>query len=289
MFTIIALTGFIAAAEATRVHPFRAERNFMCRLCTETLTLARDGNEKEVDRIMELFPAFYKQTLGHHENADKVNPQDIEGSCQALEFCAEDALTELFLDERPLDLSAHIEKVNSNANSTWTAGVNDKFEGASLGQIQMTLGTIVDPKWTLPTHKKEAVISMDSVPTDFDSRTNWPDCESVINHVRDQSDCGSCWAFGTTEALNDRQCISNGFKGLLSTSDTTGCCDFTHCFSMGCNGGQVGTPWNWFKGTGVVTGGDFDDSKYCYAYTMPACAHHVTDPSLPSCDAVTQV
>jgi cathepsin B len=44
---------------------------------------------------------------------------------------------------------------------------------------------------------------------------------------------------------------------------------------MGCNGGQIGTPWKWFKSTGVVTGGDFGDKDTCYPYTMPFCAHHV--------------
>lgn len=57
---------------------------------------------------------------------------------------------------------------------------------------------------------------------------------------------------------------------------------------MGCNGGQVGSPWNWFEKKGVVTGGDFGDGKLCYDYTMEQCAHHVTS-TMPSCDDVKQV
>jgi len=101
------------------------------------------------------------------------------------------------------------------------------------------------------------------IPTSFDPREKWADCLSVIDHTRDQSNCGSCWAHGTTEALNDRLCIKHGLKNLLSTADTTACCSFMNCFSQGCDGGQIGTPWDWFSKTGVVTGGDFGDASLC--------------------------
>lgn len=182
-------------------------------------------------------------------------------------------------EEEVLDLSAHIEQVNSNPASTWVAGENIKFQGASLKEIKSLMGTVVDPDWTINMHPRDdARVVSDDLPAEFDARTNWPECESVINHVRDQSNCGSCWAHGTTEALNDRICISTGgnFTTLLSVSDTTACCDGSACFSFGCNGGQVGTPWRWFNNTGVVTGGDYGSTGTCYNYTMEQCAHHVT-------------
>ena len=46
------------------------------------------------------------------------------------------------------------------------------------------------------------------LPKSFDSRTNWPDCAS-IRQIRDQSSCGSCWAFGAVEAMSDRICIAS--------------------------------------------------------------------------------
>merc|ERR1712091_806469 len=76
------------------------------------------------------------------------------------------------------------------------------------------------------------------IPAEFDVRTQWPQCASVSGNIRDQSDCGSCWAFGSTEAFNDRRCIAVGDTTLLSPEDTTANCGFLSCFSMGCNGGQ---------------------------------------------------
>lgn len=114
--------------------------------------------------------------------------------------------------------------------------------------MQKLMGTIVDPDWTIKAKREVPETAKVSVPDSFDAREKWPDCEDVIGLVRDQSDCGSCWAFGTTEAFNDRKCIATDgeFQTPLSTADTTGCCGFLKCSSMGCNGGQVGTPWDWF-------------------------------------------
>jgi len=104
-------------------------------------------------------------------------------------------------------------------------------------------------------------------PASFDARTQWPNCKT-ISTIRDQANCGSCWAFGTTEAFNDRACIADySGKGpslpLFSTADTVGCCNFLSCMSMGCNGGQIGTPWSWFGKKGVVSGGLMGDKSNC--------------------------
>lgn len=49
-------------------------------------------------------------------------------------------------------------------------------------------------------------------PASFDARTQWP---NYIHEIRDQGRCGSCWAFGATEALSDRFTIAtNGAVNL---------------------------------------------------------------------------
>lgn len=120
-----------------------------------------------------------------------------------------------------------------------------------------------------------------NIPDSFDTRLNWPNCVNIVGHVRDQSNCGSCWAFGSTEAFNDRYCIKTGDNvTLFSTTQTLACCSGVRCgMSQGCNGGQPGSAWKWFTTDGVVSGGDYGDNLTCESYPFPQCAHHVEPPA----------
>ena len=115
----------------------------------------------------------------------------------------------------------------------------------------------------------------------------WPKC-TVIAKIRDQSACGSCWAFGSTETFEDRRCAATGTDTEFSTEDTASCCSGFLCgMSQGCNGGQPSSALDWMTRSGVVTGGDYPDlntGKTCRPYSLKACAHHVpATPKYPAC------
>jgi len=281
----------VALATAGNVHKFFAESNFICEVCQKAVEFASNGESHELDKLYKLLPALQERINNMYDRKDEINLSRPLSTCQALDLCEVPDVLQMIMMEQPVDLHRHVNLVNNNPHSTWKAAIPDKFEGASLKEIRSIMGTVVDPAWTIKAETKHYEVAADSLPTNFDARTNWPECNGTINHVRDQSNCGSCWAHGTTEALNDRLCIASGgsFTPLLSVSDTTGCCNGVRCFSFGCNGGQVGTPWDWFTNTGVVTGGDYGDGTLCYDYTMAKCAHHVDSDTLPECDAIVQV
>merc|ERR1712045_963610 len=107
-----------------------------------------------------------------------------------------------------------------------------------------------------------------------------PSC-SVIANVRDQSSCGSCWAFGSVATWESRACIESGKDIKYSPEDTAFCSNA----GFGCSGGN--SAWNYFERTGVVTGGDYTDigsGDTCYPYSLAPCAHHVpATAKYPAC------
>ncbi|GAA36574.2 Cathepsin B-like cysteine proteinase [Clonorchis sinensis] len=110
------------------------------------------------------------------------------------------------------------------------------------------------------------------IPKSFDARATWPHCPS-ISEIRDQSSCGSCWAFGAVEAMSDRLCIhsSGAFNKSLSAVDLLSCCK--DC-GDGCDGGFPPMAWDFWKTHGIVTGGSKEEPTGCRPYPFPKCQHH---------------
>jgi len=115
-----------------------------------------------------------------------------------------------------------------------------------------------------------------NAPESFDARENWPDCPTM-KAVRDQSNCGSCWAFGAVESMSDRLCSTFGtaaYRNLpLSSVDMLGCC--TTC-GMGCQGGYPSSAWSWYQSHGLTL-------ESCDKYPLAQCEHHIPPNHYPAC------
>ena len=181
------------------------------------------------------------------------------------------AVSALAKERSFLDFKSIIEHVNS-VQKSWKAGHNDYFQDMDLETIKGLMGTLETPEeHKLPTKEFEA---LQDIPEEFFSAEAWPKCDS-IKEVRDQSTCGSCWAFGAVEAMSDRICIASGqtLQTRISSEDLLSCCGIS-C-GQGCNGGYPSAAWNFFKNSGIVTGYLYNDKKWCSPYAFAPCDHHV--------------
>ena len=171
-------------------------------------------------------------------------------------------------------------KVINSKDSTWNA-VTQPTINVPEERLKSFFNLIVEP---VPEEFDVAPVSQLSavdLPDQFDAREQWPNCES-IREVRDQSSCGSCWAFGAATAMSDRVCIHSNQQDQrrISTEDLLECCRIC---GMGCNGGFLYTTWLQWRLFGIVTGGLYQDTKWCKPYAFPPCNHHSKGP-FEDCD-----
>jgi len=159
-------------------------------------------------------------------------------------------------------------EVNAKA-TTWTAQAPEKFQDTE--EVKAYLGAYLpgDAKYESVGPERTDFDSSVQLPTSFDSAEQWPQC-SVISNVRDQSSCGSCWAFGSVSSFESRACIATGKDVKYSPEQTAFCFNYN-----GCGGGN--NVWRDFQSEGVVTGGDYTDTQggTCSRYSLKPCAHHV--------------
>lgn len=178
--------------------------------------------------------------------------------------------------------AAQIKQIQETTGVLWTAAATPRFASQAPGASKSLCG--VEGNWKASVQAAiangeaevfEPLTAMD-VPENFDSETNWPSCAKIIGDIRDQSNCGCCWAFAGAEAASDRMCIATNATNMVPLSAQDVC--FGNDYD-GCDGGQITTPWNYIKKSGAVSGGQYNGSGpfgkgLCVDFTLPHCHHH---------------
>jgi len=188
-------------------------------------------------------------------------------------------------DDHVASRQAMIDEINANPNASWVAAMPARFRGSPVGSSKSLMGVIGDWRADVAAAIERGEVqrfqpdeAMD-VPESFDSAENWPKCAKMINDIRDQSNCGCCWAFAGAEAASDRMCITTEAAMMVPLSAEDVCFCGLMSVSGGCNGGQISTPWNHIKMWGAVTGGQYHGSGpfgsgFCADFSLPHCHHH---------------
>jgi len=141
------------------------------------------------------------------------------------------------------------------SGASWEASLNNQFASWTLGDAKKILGARLDDVFIAQAPVVDDIA--EAIPTAFDSRTQWP---GAVHPIRNQEQCGSCWAFGATEALSDRFAIETNLSTnvVLAPQDLVSC--DTANGNEGCNGGYPIYAWDYMQSNGVPT-------DNCYPYT----------------------
>jgi len=109
----------------------------------------------------------------------------------------------------------------------------------------------------------------DAIPTAFDWRT-----KNVVSPVKDQGQCGSCWTFSTTGAIESAYAIKTGTLLGLSEQQIVDCshgCANESVYGVVCNQGCDGG-WPWSAMNDIVSWGGLEtETQYPYTAETGTC------------------
>jgi KDEL-tailed cysteine endopeptidase len=118
---------------------------------------------------------------------------------------------------------AEIKEINANPENTFTVGHNF-FSTMTKDEAKKMLG------YNGP---QESDAEVTVLPTDnLQASVDWRS-KGAVNPVKNQGQCGSCWAFSATASIEGHHFIQTGSLLSLSEQEIVDC-DTT---SYGCNGG----------------------------------------------------
>jgi C1A family cysteine protease len=148
---------------------------------------------------------------------------------------------------------ANLELINAHnsGSSSWTLGVN-QFADLSPAEFKAYLG--LKPRNNSYLRSKNIADLPDAEPNDID----WVS-KGAVTPVKDQAQCGSCWAFSTTGGMEGAVQVKTGKLTSLSEQQLVDCAGSSG--NQGCNGGLMDDAFNWIishKGLG---------SEASYPYT----------------------
>jgi len=91
----------------------------------------------------------------------------------------------------------------------------------------------------IPSGEPEEV-DISALPSSWDWRT-----QGMVTDVKDQGNCGSCWAFSGVEAVESAYAIGGGDLIVMSEQEVVDCTLYPETENMGCSGGWYFWAWDW--------------------------------------------
>jgi cysteine peptidase B len=102
---------------------------------------------------------------------------------------------------------------------------------------------------------------------------DWRNTKNVVTPVKDQAQCGSCWAFSATEAIESFSALAGTYlKNTTVALSAEQSCSCTYSYN-GCDGGN---PQNVYKAAVEDHGGEESAADYAYTMNCAKCSVSTT-------------
>ncbi|CAN6275278.1 unnamed protein product [Urochloa humidicola] len=154
-----------------------------------------------------------------------------------------------------------IESFNAVGNRKFWLGVN-QFADLTNDEFRATkTNKGFNPNTVnVPTRFRYENVSIDTLPASMDWRT-----KGAVTPIKDQGQCGCCWAFSAVAAMEGIIKISTGKLISLSEQELVDC--DVHGEDQGCNGGEMDDAFEFI----IKNGGLTTESNYPYTAQDGQC------------------
>jgi C1A family cysteine protease len=165
------------------------------------------------------------------------------------------------LEERFNIFHANIKKIashNEATNKTFTMDVNQFTDLTEEEFKSQYVGGYLKNKYVFSGIGSTSCSSFVSTGTkSLPSTVDWV-AAGAVTPVKDQGQCGSCWSFSATGAIEGAYAVSTGKLVSLSEQELVDCAGVRYG-SMGCNGGLMDGAFNFAMDKGLCA-----ESSYSY-------------------------
>ena len=148
----------------------------------------------------------------------------------------ENAYRERVFLENLAKVNAH----NAKNDQTYEMGLN-QFSAMTQEEFAETYLTLMTPKEFTPLVGDESVVEVADV--------DWV-AQGYVTGVKNQGQCGSCWAFSTTGGLEGLSKLAYGTLQNFSESQLVDCS--SSYGNHGCNGGLMDNAFKFVRDKGIV-------------------------------------
>jgi len=170
-------------------------------------------------------------------------------------------------EQRYATFQANLDKINelNSQNTRATFGIT-KFALLSSDEFKeqyLNLKVTRDPNAPVADEYPQYIV--DDIPTEFDWRP-----KGAVTPVKDQGQCGSCWAFSATGNIEGQWFLAGNKLTSLSEQNLVDCdheCQDTNDCDQGCNGGLQPNAYQYV----IKNGGIDTEDSYPYQAIDSTC------------------